>query len=48
MASSDLGLSTDEQSPVTLPREEDDVKGILAAGAAVIAVLSILFALRFM
>lgn len=47
-ASHELENSIEDQKVVTLPREEDDLKGILAAGAAVVAVLSLLFALRFM
>jgi len=42
------GERVDEQTSVTVPSEDDEVQGILAAGAAVIAILSILFALRFM
>mmetsp|Transcript_10212 Transcript_10212/g.15322 ORF Transcript_10212/g.15322 Transcript_10212/m.15322 type:complete len:215 (-) Transcript_10212:410-1054(-) len=42
------GERVDEQASVTVPSEDDEVQGILAAGAAVIAILSILFALRFM
>jgi len=41
------GIIEDEQT-LTSAREDDEVRGIIAAGAAVVAVLSLLFALRFM
>lgn len=48
IAATNGGNAEDRASTLSYPREDEEVKGVLALGAALIAVLSILFALRFM